>query len=303
MTSHTPDASRLYLGIDGGGSKCRALLTDATGRTLGCGISGPANPFQNLEQACDSITRASTEALAQAGLGGQALGGVIAGVGLAGVNIPRVYEQMSLWSNPFAALYLTTDIHIACLGAHGGEDGAVIVVGTGSVGYVCERGDSHSYGAHGFPFGDKASGAWLGLEGLKAALLCLDGLGPQTALLAATEAHLHARGLNLVAAMAGARSRDYGALAPVVLACAEAGDAVATAIMEEAAAYLDALAAKLFAHGAERFALLGGLGQRLVPWLSPESRAAVIAAQGQPDEGAVSYAMARHSAAVNRRVS
>lgn len=302
MTSHIPEASWLYLGIDGGGSQCRARLADAAGRELGAGGSGPANPFQNYDQACESIVAAAGQALAQAGLREEDSRRVVAGVGLAGVNIPRIYQQMRQWPHPFAAMHLTTDIHIACLGAHGGEDGAVIVVGTGSVGYVCHRGESHSYGAHGFPFGDKASGAWLGLEGLKAALLHLDGLGPATTLLGAMEARLQARGLDLVAAMAGARSRDYGALAPLVLACAEEGDAVAAAILAEAAGYLDALAARLFAHGAEGFALLGGLGPRLIPWLAPLTRQAVMTARGQPDEGAVSYAMACH-AATTRRVS
>lgn len=291
-------AGTLFLGIDGGGSKCRALLADDVGRELGAGTAGPANPFQNFEQACASIHQAADRALAAAGLQGADLSRVVAGVGLAGVNIPRVYERMSQWSHPFAGMYLTTDIHIACLGAHGGEDGAVIVVGTGSVGYVCQRGRSHSYGAHGFPFGDKGSGAWIGLEALKAALLALDGLGPETALLPAIESRLEVSGLDIVAHMAGARSRDYAALAPLAMECAERGDVVALDIVHTAAAYFDHLAAKLLGHGAEQFALLGGLAPRIAPWLSPGSRAALVPARGQPDRGALAFAMARAATAL-----
>ncbi|MBN7795054.1 ATPase [Parahaliea mediterranea] len=291
-------AGALFLGIDGGGSKCRALLANEVGRELGSGTAGPANPFQNFEQACASIRQAADQALTDAGLASADLARVIAGVGLAGVNIPRIHQRMSQWRHPFAAMYLTTDIHVACLGAHGGEDGAVIVAGTGSVGYVCRHGRSHSYGAHGFPFGDKGSGAWIGLEALKAALLALDGLGPGTALLPAIEGRLEVDGLDIVAHMAGARSRDYAALAPLVLECAERGDAVALDIVRAAAAYFDHLAAKLLGHGADRFALLGGLARRIAPWLSPTSRAALVPARGQPDRGALAFAMARAATAV-----
>ncbi|WP_241505892.1 BadF/BadG/BcrA/BcrD ATPase family protein [Parahaliea mediterranea] len=292
----TSDIGRLYLGIDGGGSKCRALLADASGRPMASVTAGPANPFQDRAQALASIEAASRGALAQAGLGEADLSRVVAGVGLAGVNIPSVYAAMAAWQHPFAALHLTTDIHIACLGAHGGEDGAVIVAGTGSVGYVCVDGRSHNYGAHGFPFGDKASGAWLGLEALKAALLHLDGLGPQTALLPRIEGALGASGLELVAAMAGASSRDYGALAPLVLECADAGDPVAAAILADAAGYLDALARRLLSHGVSHFALLGGLGARLTNWLAADVQAALVTPRGQPDEGALRFARSRPQA-------
>ena len=40
--AHTDD-SRLYLGIDGGGSTCRARLSDAQGSVVGEGFAGPAN--------------------------------------------------------------------------------------------------------------------------------------------------------------------------------------------------------------------------------------------------------------------
>ena len=33
----------LFLGIDGGGTGCRAVLADAQGRQLGLGAAGPAN--------------------------------------------------------------------------------------------------------------------------------------------------------------------------------------------------------------------------------------------------------------------
>ena len=277
----------LYIGIDGGGSKCKAKLRGA-GRE-GAGLAGPANPFQDLEQACTSIAEAAQLAVADAGLPESAIQDLVAGVGLAGVNVPAIRSQLLAWQHPFAELHLTDDVHIACLGAHGGEEGAVIVAGTGSVGYSSLDGGL-SIGAHGFPFGDKGSGAWLGLKALEAALLALDGLGPATSLLAALEEELDAEGINLVGAMTAAGQRDYGRLAPLVLAEADRGDAVARGILLEGVDYLEQMADKLLARGHEHFCMLGGLAPRLLPWLSERTRSRMSLPKGQPDEGALIFA-------------
>ena len=59
---------------------------------------------------------------------------ICVGIGLAGVNLPHVYDKMIKWQSPFKSMSLTTDIHIACLGAHEGHDGAVLILGTGTCG-------------------------------------------------------------------------------------------------------------------------------------------------------------------------
>ncbi|MEH6587656.1 MAG: BadF/BadG/BcrA/BcrD ATPase family protein [Halioglobus sp.] len=288
-------SENFFLGVDGGGSKCKARLVNAAGELLGEGIAGPANPFQNLELACDSIVEAAHRALSEAGMDDSAMGSLVAGAGLAGVNIPRFHQLMSQWAHPFAQLYLATDIHIACLGAHGGADGAVIVAGTGSVGYSSVAGVGTSFGAHGFPFGDKGSGAWLGLEAMKALLLAADDLGPATSLVEAVEKHLGVKGLDIIGAMARATQRDYGALAPLVLTAATADDPVALGIVREGADYLSDLAERLLASGVEEFCMLGGLSPKIMPWMRPQVIAKVVAPRGQPDEGAVSFTLGRYA--------
>ena len=292
MNSVQSDDGMLVLGVDGGGSKCKARLESGCGEFLGSGVAGPANPFQNLAQAKASIVEAALSALDAAGRSPDALGTLAVGIGLAGVNVPRFRELMEAWDHPFNHMCLTTDIHIACLAAHGGEDGAVIVMGTGSVGFVSSSGESYSLGGHGFPFGDKGSGAWLGLEATKAALLALDGLGPDTGLVAALEQQLSVRGLALIDALAEARARDYAVFAPLVLAQAAAGDAVATAIVQDGSRYLDAMARNLLSAGTDKLALLGGLSHLFTPWLADDVAIHLVTPQGQPDEGAVRFARA-----------
>ncbi|RLQ21322.1 ATPase [Seongchinamella sediminis] len=281
----------LFLGIDGGGSKCKARLVDASGALLAVAVAGPANAFQDQAGAREAMLASARQALATAGLAPELLGQLRVGAGLAGVNIPRVAGEMRQWQHPFAALYLETDIHIACLGAHGGADGGIIVAGTGSVGYSYAGGRGSSVGGHGFPAGDHGSGAWLGLRALQSALLALDQLGPETGLLDAIERQLGATGTGLVDSMAGARPREYGALAPLVLECADAGDAVAVAIVAEGADYLTRLGRRLLDDGAPALAMLGGLAPRLLPWLAADVRERVLAPVAEADVGAVQLAM------------
>ena len=170
----------LFLGIDGGGSKCKAIVMNAHNEILGIGISGPANPLHGFEQATHSITQSATLALNNAGLAHIQLKEVIAGIGLAGVNMPILFEQVAAWQHPFNTMHLTTDLLIACLGAHHGNDGAVIISGTGSCGFCCVKEQHTVVGGHGFPQGDKGSGAWFGLQAVEQVLLSLDGLLPTT---------------------------------------------------------------------------------------------------------------------------
>lgn len=285
-----------YLGIDGGGSKCQASIADAQGVVLGGAIAGPANPLHGLEQTLESIEQAATRALADSGRHDVSLRQLVAGVGLAGVNLPSLFQAISAWQHPFAELYLTTDLHIACLGAHQHDDGAVIVAGTGSCGYVGVPGRECVLGGHGFPLGDKGSGAWLGLEAAKAVLLAADGLGPETQLEALLTAELEASGLMMVERLSGAKSRDYARLAPLVLDAARAGDAVAETIVREGAGYISALGQKLLDYSPARISMIGGLAEPLRPWLAPQLSGQLSAPLGPPEAGALLYARSHHQA-------
>ena len=280
------DASdQLFLGVDGGGSKCRVRL-EGRGVSIEV-VTGPANPFQDIAEAQHSIVSAAQAALAKAGLAEDELSSMIVAAGLAGINVPSTEAAMSAWDHPFQTLHLTTDIHIACLGAHGGRDGAVMIVGTGSVGYARVDEKELTLGAHGFPVGDQGSGAWLGLEAVRAALLHVDGLGPSTALLIAIEDHFACAGLAIIERLQGAKSRDYATLAPLVFAAAEAGDAVAQALIDAAAQYLSQMAARLLDHGAPSLVVMGGLAPRITPYMAGEIRARIVAAKGSPEDGAL----------------
>jgi len=291
MLSSSDKNNKYFLGIDGGGSKCKAIITSEDNKILGTGISGPANPGHGYEQAINSITESALLALKDAGLEDIALSEIVAGVGLAGVNLPILFEQMSKWQHPFKRMFLATDLLIACLGAHQGEDGAVMITGTGSCGFSYVDGHPFIVGAHGFPHGDKGSGAWFGLQAAKQVLLSLDGLIPTSmmndkvlSLLGATS------GVELVEAIAGKPAAFYAGMANLVFDCAEQGDELAKSIVAEGSEYINNVARQLWRQNPPRMSMIGGLTPRLKPWLAKEIQEQLLEPLGPPEVGSVLFA-------------
>lgn len=279
-----------YLGVDGGGSKCKASIAGADGRLLGSALAGPANPFHGVEQTLHSIESAARGALENAGLPESSLATLVAGVGLAGVNLPSLYQVIHKWPHPFAELHLTTDLRIACIGAHQRDEGAIIVAGTGSCGYVRADGKERLIGGHGFSFGDQGSGAWMGQEAIKAVLLASDELGPETLLTDSIADLLQARGLTLVERMSGKPASDYARLAPLVFAASESNDLVALEIVRRGAHYLSDMARKLLSQNPSRLSMTGGLAERITPWLDADVVECLSSPLGTPDAGAIMFA-------------
>ena len=65
MSSSSQDAA-YFLGIDGGGTGCRARIEDAEGTVLGQGLSGPATTRLGIAEAWASIARAFDAAIEEA---------------------------------------------------------------------------------------------------------------------------------------------------------------------------------------------------------------------------------------------
>ena len=285
-----------FLGIDGGGSKCRASLCAEDGSIVGRGVSGSANPFQNIGRTIESVTASVAAALEDAGLDESYLEYTHAGVGLAGVNLPAFYRKIAGWPHGFASMHLTTDLEVACYGAHRGPDGAVMVAGTGSGAFVSVDGRQRIYGAHGFTLGDTASGAWLGHQAVRAVLLAEDGVGPATSLSEAFEEIIGGRGVYIIERMTTSAPRDFATLAPAVFEAADNHDAVAAGIVGEGAAYLDRVAERLWEFEPPRVSLLGGLRERYVDYLSRATIERLSPPAEQPDVGALLYVRSRMSA-------
>jgi len=302
MTTTIGPDSPLFLGIDGGGSKCRVVLLDANEQILGEGLGGPANPLRGMKVATDSILNATQQALAVAGLGINDMARLVAGAGLAGVNMPQYHQLFSEWQHPFAEFHLTSDLHTACIGAHRGEDGAVIIIGTGSCGLADVRGQVLDVGGHGFPYGDSGSGAWFGNQLVHHVLLDKDQIGEKTLMTTLLQQELGLSAtLDIVSHFMHASPTVYARYAPLVFAAAEQGDALAQTVVEQGARHIDNIAKRLFSLNPARLSLIGGLAYKVQPYLSAAVQARITAAEASPEFGAVWFARTRRAQIVQTK--
>jgi glucosamine kinase len=258
----------LFLGIDGGGTGCRAALADDQGRILARAEAGPANIASNPDVARDNILAATREVLTLA-LGAAQVAAALprlrAGLGLAGANASGAAQWLGAHL-PFAAARIETDAVTAVKGALGGDDGIVAAIGTGSVFAIQQAGRVRQIGGWGFWLGDEGSGAALGRALLARALRAKDGVLPMTPLL---QSVLDSFGTadRLVAFSLTARPKDYAAYAPQLL---QSDDPAAQAIMAQAVGDVAATIAALQPTPNLPVTFIGGLGPsyaaRLPQW-------------------------------------
>lgn len=282
----------LLLGVDGGGTHCRARLSDLYGKVLGEGISGPANVRLGVGQSFAAVFEAIDHCLLHAALSREDLGRTIACLAFAGASEPKHLAAAYGQRHPFRKILITTDAHAACIGAHGGNDGGIVIAGTGTVGWAIVNGQSHRVGGWGLPVSDEGSGAWLGLEALRRVLWAADDRAPWTPLLRALFAHFAEDPHAIVDWVVTATPRDLGSLAPAVAEHAAAGDEAARDLMKLAAGHIDGLAAQLVALGADRIAIMGGLGPALRPWLGAMTVAHLVEPERDALHGALMLARA-----------
>ncbi|MBZ9906438.1 N-acetylglucosamine kinase [Mesorhizobium sp. BR115XR7A] len=276
-----------FLGVDGGGTGCRARLEDAQGTVLGQGLSGPATTRLGIEAAWASIAKAFGAAIEEAGFAPAETAKIHAGIGLAGIGRKGALEALRAIAHPFASIDFVSDGIGACLGAHSGRDGAIVIAGTGSIGLGFVEGRDLRAGGYGFPISDEGSGADLGLKAVQLALRAHDGRHERTALLAEVMQRFAGDPMEAVAWMDRASATDYAALAPMVMRHADQGDPVGRRIVQGAAEQIDTLVRVLFEKGAPRVTLLGGLASPLEPWLSPDVRRRLKPADGDAVSSAI----------------
>ncbi|MCY4164874.1 MAG: ATPase [Gammaproteobacteria bacterium] len=286
---------RYFLGIDAGGSRTRARLTNLEGFVLGEAETGPANARIGLEPLHAVLMSATRKAIAAADLHERDLTLIVAGMGIAGISRPGLLQKAAQLEFPFGSVYLESDAAIANLGAHLGEDGATLVLGTGSVAYIKIGKMSLTIGGYGFPISDEGSGAALGLSAMRHALRALDGRTRPTPLSAAvTEKFNHDTG-RAIEWMDEATPKDYASFAPLVMDYAERNDEIARSIVEDAVKHVERFIETIFNKGAPRCALAGGLSRRLQPWLRERTAARLTESKGDSLHGALLLARSGYS--------
>lgn len=254
---------QLFLGIDGGGTGCRAAVADGQGQIIGRAEAGPANIASDFAGSVQNILAVAKAAIAGAQAGTASV--VAAGLGLAGANAAGAADRLRA-ALPFARLAIETDAITAIRGALADSDGIVAALGTGSV-FGSRIGQTiRQIGGWGLSLGDEGSGAWIGRAALSCALRACEGFDPITPLMSDILAEYDGP-QGIIAFSLTARPVDFARLAPRIIA---SDDASARAIMAQAKADIAKAIAVLQAGRNLPVAFLGGLGPHFATCFAAE---------------------------------
>lgn len=229
------------VGVDGGGTRTRAVIVDHEGRELGRAESrGALASAGTPGAAAAAVSEAVRAAASEAGAALPATG-LWAGLAGAGAAAARLAVQKELAGAGLAdRVVVGTDAEAAFRDAFGDGPGILLIAGTGSIAWA--RGPSGEVvrvGGWGERLGDEGSGFAMGRAALRAVVRAEDGRGAATELAARLLSHLGLAGPEqLVSWAEGAGKGDVAALAPIVASVAADGDRAAARIVDETVAEL-----------------------------------------------------------------
>ncbi|MUT65603.1 ATPase [Paenibacillus sp. NEAU-GSW1] len=167
----------LFLGIDAGGSKTHALLTDETGRVLGRGYGGNGNHQTAFAEAKTNIDNACSEALQLASASKEDI--AFAYFGLAGADREPDYNILRpmIASLSFERYAIACDTMIGMRAGTKRAHGAVIISGTGfNAAARNAAGEELQYGGFGYLFGDgQGSGTDLAIQAFRTSIRSWEG--------------------------------------------------------------------------------------------------------------------------------
>jgi N-acetylglucosamine kinase-like BadF-type ATPase len=258
------------LGVDGGGTKTRAVIANGEQDILGEGVAGPSNPLRvGVQDAVNHICEAVDIACDEAGIHRSDILSVQ--VGLAGVRRQDIREQMQrtlVNSLGVKNLEVATDAEIALYGATNGSPGLVVIAGTGSI--CCGINARHKRacsGGWGPIAGDEGSGFSIARRALQSVARASDGRGQKTTLSNAACEYFRANTIEDIAMAIYAPKMTHERLsgfARYVTEAAIKGDKVASEITSDAGKELGTLAVAVIKqlnmqHDKFQIAYVGGI--------------------------------------------
>lgn len=279
--------STLFLGIDGGGTNCRARLVDRTGNIIGEAASGCANTTSGLDNAFFSILDATKAILKSADLPEDTLKNIHAGLGLAGLVDAIEISKIEHHPHPFASLSANSDAAAACFGAHGGQDGGIAIFGTGSCCCALHKGEMLYNSGWGFMLGDQGSGAQLGLQTLRRTILACDNIIPHSPLTRDILRSFDGTPANMVRWVLTAKPKDYGKFAITTCEHANNNEEDANNLLQKSAFDAELFIKELLNRGISQIALLGGLSPFLLKYFTQATSSHLVNPQGDAMAGGI----------------
>ncbi|MBW4081148.1 N-acetylglucosamine kinase [Paenibacillus sp. S150] len=252
---------KVYLGLDGGGTKTDAAALDEAGELLARYTGGPSNPHSvswdtaltEVMSAIDGLLERIREAAAD-----------IVSICLAVSGFSTMEEQAILKdavqqhllkrSLPIP-VFIQSEGQISLMAALGSSFGTLVISGTGSICYgYSPDGSCHRTGGWGHILGDEGSGYRIGLRALQSVMRSYDAVLPATAMTGMIMEEYHLQRISDLKEYiyhSSAAKSQIAAFSKLCIQAAEAGDGAAAVILTEEAEALGGTAAALLRRNPE----------------------------------------------------
>jgi len=226
---------KLFIGIDGGGSNTKLLLTDINLNLLEESIGGPSN---FLKIGLDSASRNVYE-LAIPFIHKYKESRFYIVIGTAGAGRKNDAEEFEFnlkkYFNQNTKIKVVSDAEITLKGAFKNEDGAILIAGTGSILYYKSGEGVNRVGGFGRLIGDEGSGYSIGRKGLNTLAKILDGRLHSSILMNLAEEKFGINSQELLITKVYKESFNIASFSEVVIEAANQGDNYSLDIIKEEA--------------------------------------------------------------------
>jgi glucosamine kinase len=278
---------KYLVGVDGGGSGTRIIVTDKKLKILASAQGEPSALGQGIEKSWRAILDTLARAFHYGNIPVPMLSECAIGLGLSGAN-NIIWKNEFYMRNPgFKNIIVDTDGFTTLLGAHGGNPGVIVAVGTGSVGMVLTKNEVRKdVSGWGFPSGDESSGAWLGLKAAAITQKTLDGRRAPSSLSDHILKFCGKEPTQFLNWLGNAGQNSFAQLAPLVFQSAP-HDQDAKDLLIAAGIEIDLMARTLDPLSELPLSICGRLGEALIPYLPEPTKSRNITAQGDSTIGAL----------------
>ena len=283
----------IFIGVDGGATKTHVIVVDDGNNLLGEALGGPSVIRFDTSAAWQEILKTLDSALKTTSIRlDDEKYCFHAGMGITGCEIKESHEKFVNTKHPFHNLLVLQDSYTACIGAHGGQDGAIVIIGTGVVGIAQSNDKIFQVSGWGFPHDDKGSGAWFGLKAVSLTMQHYDGRFKENSELFNLVLEKFDNDFSKLVTWANnARPTHFASIAPLVIKLAEKKDKVALDLLKRAAKHVDEVGLCLLEKASRDkkipCALFGGISGLMENYLSPEFRSYLVKPKYNAAMGAV----------------
>jgi len=229
-----------YIGIDGGGSKTKAVLCDESLNVIYESQSGPSNFLTiGVEEVSQTILELINDCCISSNISHSDLDHIVLGTTGAGrVNDAKKLERTFIRNSGtldyvINVFTVVSDARIALEGAFNGDVGSILIAGTGSIMFGKDKkGNVHRVGGYGRLIGDEGSGLTIGRQGLNLIAKFYDGRGKETILTDKVEKIFNISNEQQLISSVYNDDLAIQSIAPLVMESVEEGDQLCKEILD-----------------------------------------------------------------------